>query len=243
MFADNNALLAARTMLAAPGVVRRRVELEDADVDGWGDHDAHRRFIDQMASIHIRVEGDPWNRSVVAEPGITFGNYWKGTAAEILDRAYDEVVTGLAGRWQAPVRPWEFRLPTAQIENHGSHGARLTWQTKPNIERAHWKLWQGRAPMVAVVVDGRTHYLGWDAQNLAVTVANRYSDRHDYSHRVYAQALRLLAGQLGVDPETAQRITNVVVPDRCGIDYDRNEALRILSAAEETQRRAGRVAA
>ena len=236
MLALSHAVLAGRTMLAAPGVRRRRVDLEDADVDGWADHDAHRRFINQMASITVRVTGPCWNRSVIAEPHITFGNYWRGTAAEILDQAYDRVVTHLAERWRKPLRPWEFRLPTAQIENYGSHGARLSWQPKRNFERAFWTTGQGRAPMVKVAVGGRMYYLDGDAQSTAVTVANRYQARHGYSRRVYAEHLLRLARMLDVDPETAQQITNVVVPDHCGINYERNEALHILSASEEAYR-------
>jgi len=245
LFALDSRSLAAMVAQYAAEVIRDRVAAEEADPDGWADARSHRQFVDMIASTRIRVAGPPWNRSVIAEPGIVpDGDYWTGTAAEIVDQAADRVHTYLIESWRTPSRPWAVALPDGEITGHGGHGARLSWQHKPNAERAFYRWPYGQAPMVAVVFEGREYFLGHHTQKLAVTVANRDGDRHTFSARVHAQSVRLLARSLGTDTYTARRVAVVVVPDRCGVALERNQALRILSAAEEAQqRRAERVAA
>lgn len=230
--------LAVHVARHAVFAARKRTEAEIADVDGWADRDAHRRFIEMIGSMRVRVDGPDWNPSVIVNPDRPpTGDYWTGIAAEIVDLAADRVHTRLIGHWREEFRPWAIVLPEAQIEAYGTHGARLTWQVKPNLERAFWRWPYGTAPMVSVDFEGRRFYLNADAQRTAVVVANREGDRHRFSVAVHAEHLLRLARMLGTDTGTARRLTNVVVPNRCGVQLEQNEALHILSAADEQARR------
>lgn len=218
---------AARIAALVPRLARERADLEQPG--DWTNLQSYHNFVASWRSVEAWTEGPEWDRVVVVCPRIRpDGGYWSNIAAEVLDRAADQVDA------EAGDEP-----PPGCIEQEeGSYTARLVCERKPNLERAFGEVWQ-HAPMVAIDVDGRTHCLSGDLQHTAVTVANRYPFRHGVSARIYGHDLLLLARVLDVDTGTAQRVADLVAPDRCGVYLERNDRLRILSAEQELDHRHG----
>jgi hypothetical protein len=219
---DWRAELIARTV---PVVARERAD--HAAVDDWASAQARDDYVMMLRGMEAWTEGPEWDRVVVVRPRMCPADgYWTGVAGEILDVAADRVDTEAGD---------SFTFEHGRIEDDpgSKYGARLVCARKPNLERAFHPLWHGYDPMVAVVLDGVEYFLGWSAQRLAVTIANRYPWRHDFSRKVFAHNLLLLANHLGIDPAVAVRLAWIVAPDHCGVYLERNQALRILSEDEE----------
>jgi hypothetical protein len=197
-----------------------------ATMDDWADADVRAEFVAMLRSMQAWTTGPEWDRVVEVRPRLRpDGDYWTGTAAAVLDTAAGRVDDELGDT---------YTFDHGRIEDiPGSHGARLVCERKPNLQRAFYDLWRGYAPMVAVDLDGVTYHLNWSQQRLAVTVANRYAYRHDFSRKVFGYNLLLLARVLDVDTVTAVRLSWLVAPDHCGVYLERNTALRIVDAEEE----------
>jgi hypothetical protein len=216
---------AARVARVARIIVRERVDAVRAEHGrDWSDREAYDDHVSWLRGLDARVDGDKVDPVVVIRP------YWQprpgygaGTAASILDAAVVRVEDSLGER-----------VP-CQIADVDGGGASVQWERKPNLERWHAYLgsWPGRAPMVAVDFEGRTFYLNWDAQHMAVYVANRFAFRHGVGRMAHAHNLLLLAKHLRVDTYTVSRLVMVVAWDHCGVSVERNQALRILSEDEE----------
>lgn len=219
---DDRAELIARM---APVVARERAD--HAAADDWASAQARDDFVTMLRSMEAWTEGPAWDRVVTVRPRMCPADgYWTGVAAEVLDAASGRV-DDEAGD--------SFTFEHGRIEDDPSsaYGARLVCARKANLERVFHPMWGGYDPMVAVTLDEITYYLNWSAQRLAVTVANRYAYRHSFSRRVFGHNLLMLAEHLGVDTVTAVRLAWIVAPDHCGVDLERNQALRILSDGEE----------
>lgn len=214
---------AARVARVAGIIIRELVDAVRAEHGrDWSDRDRYDEFVEFLRGLEARVEGDKTDPVVVIVPRCHPGR-WKGTAASVLDSAIVRVEDKTGDR-----------VP-CHIEEALDGRVLVQWERKLNLERYHtyMRSWQMRAPMIAVDFEGRTFYLNWDAQHMAVYVANRYCFRHDVGRRAHAHNLLLLAKHLGVDTYTVSRLVNVVAWDRCGVSVERNQALRILSEDDE----------
>lgn len=224
---------AARIAAMVPVVARQRADNEHPE--DWTNHQSWQDYTATMRSIEAWTDGPEWNRVVVARPRIApTGDYWTHMAADILDVATDRVDNEAGDHYT-------FEHGEIEPAVGGGHEARLTWRHKPNLHRLHHRGWCAvNYPMVTFVFEGRRFFLNRTDQHMPVYVANRHSFRHGTGGACYSLYLLSLARLLRVDTETVRRISEVLVPDRCGFYHERNPAIRILSETEQWAVEAGR---
>lgn len=219
---------AERTAAEAVAVARRRADNEWPH--DWTEHRSYSDYVTVLRSMEAEVDGPDWAPVVHVWPRLRpTGDYWLNLASEALDAA--------AGRVDEDAGDdFTFRRGTIETDP-ATYGAKLTWTPKPNLERAFGDDEDVPGPMVALVLDGRTYYLDAWAQGTAADVAAWWPDRDrlDMAAR-YQRSLATLAADLGTDEDTAVRVAELAVPNRDwvnGVDVERNEDVRILSAQQE----------
>lgn len=229
MLAINGVDRAARIADMVPVVARQHADNEHPYY--WAEQDSRERFIAMLRSMEAWTEGPEWDRIVVVRPRLApTGDYWTHTASEILDKAID-VVDREAGD--------DYSFRHAEISVDGTHGASVTWRHKPNLDRLYERGWTHN-PMITFVFEGRRFFLQGN-EHTPVYVANRYPFRHGDGARSYAYQVTLLSRYMNITIETARRLSEALVPDRCGLNYERNPMIRILSQTEEWAVHARRV--
>lgn len=204
-----------------------RERAEHAAGGDWALARTRDDFVAMLRSVEAWTEGPEWDRVVVACPRLRPDlGHWTYVAGEVLDAA--------AGRIDEQAGDtYTFDHGRIEADPDNEYMARLVCDRKPNLKRAFHPIWYGNDPMVAVDLDGVTYYLNWSRQRLAVYIANRYPWRHDLSRKVFGHNLLLLAKGMRIDTVTAVRLSWLVAPNHCGVDLERNTALRILSEDEE----------
>lgn len=226
MLAMRAADRAERVAAVAMRVARERADREDPS--DWTTGESYGDFVAVLRSMQAWTEGPEWDPVVVVRSRLRpTEEFWGYLAAEVLDVASGlvDVEVGEADT-----------VPVGRIEQGASpYEARLVMPCKANLDRVYAEDGMGFAPMVAVVLEGRAYFLNWGLQDVATVAAKLYPYRHGLCGPEYARNLLVLADGLGVDTVTAQRVADLVVPDRRGVDAELNTALRILSAEQELE--------